>query len=179
MGRVIWITGLSGAGKTELAVALVERFRRYNKKTILLDGDELRKIFNKKTVTFNNYNKKQRINLGRIYASLSNLLANQGFIVVVATISMFNEIYSWNRENLPGYFEIFLKVPLEELKRRDAKGIYGHYESGLIQDVPGLDINIDEPKNSDWVELYNNGKETSVLAEELIQVLNQDLANEN
>ena len=81
MGRVIWITGLSGAGKTELAVALVERFRRYNKKTILLDGDELRKIFNKKTVTFNNYNKKQRINLGRIYASLSNLLANQGFTV--------------------------------------------------------------------------------------------------
>ena len=125
------------------------------------------------------YDRSSRIKLALKYGILSKTLSGQGFTVIIATISMFNEIYSWNRENLPGYFEIFLKVPLEELKRRDDKGIYGHYESGLIQDVPGLDINIDEPKNSDWVELYNNGKETSVLAEELIQVLNQDLANEN
>ena len=58
---------------------------------------------------------------------------------------MYNETYAWNRTNLPNYFEIYLKVPLKELRRRDPKKIYQRYDAGDLSDVAGLDLAVDEP----------------------------------
>ena len=63
----------------------------------------------------------------------------------MATISMYDEIYAWNRTNLPNYFKIYLKVPLKELRRRDPKKIYQRYDAGDLSDVAGLDLAVDEP----------------------------------
>ena len=97
-GQVIWITGLSGAGKTTLAEKLNMRLqRKKNIHPILLDGDVLRKIFTKSSVGKESYDRNSRINLALKYGILSNTLSSQGFTVIIATISMFNEIYVWNR----------------------------------------------------------------------------------
>ena len=64
---------------------------------------------------------------------------------------MYEEIYSWNKENLENYFEIYLKVPLNELYLRDDKKIYQRYKDGTLNNVAGLDITVDEPLSSDLI----------------------------
>ena len=70
------------------------------------------------------YNKNARLELAQQYARLCKLLSEQGVWVLIATISLFREIHDWNRKNISNYFEVFLDVPMAELRRRDSKGIY-------------------------------------------------------
>lgn len=129
-GRVIWITGLSGSGKTTLASAL----RKTLEGSILLDGDSLREVLGSGNKGFDAASRK---NLAMTYSKMARLLANQGFIVIVSTISLFHEIHAWNRVNLPGYLEIFLDVPEHVRKARDPKGLYAAEKLGLINDMAG------------------------------------------
>ena len=66
---------------------------------------------------------------------------------------MFNEIYVWNRTNIKNYFEVYLKVPVDELILRDPKKIYQRYRDGELKDVAGLDMTVDEPLSADVI--YN------------------------
>ena len=84
-------------------------------------------------------------------ARLCRLLAEQGGDVVCATISMFHEVQRWNRENIPGYREIYLRVPIDELRRRDQKGIYVGAQRGDTRDVVGLDVPAEAPEAPDLV----------------------------
>ena len=144
-GQVIWITGLSGAGKTTVAAALDQCLRERGLIPILLDGDILRNLFKSTNEIGKTYSRVARIKLALKYAHLCKALSSQGFTVIIATISMYNEVYAWNRTNLPNYFEIYLKVPLKELRRRDPKKIYQRYDASDLSDVAGLDIAVDEP----------------------------------
>ena len=150
-GIVIWITGLSGAGKTTLAIELVNRLRVTVSKTIFLDGDELRKIFDSDISELDEYSRDSRLAMAFKYANLCKMLYSQGFSVVVATISMFDEIYEWNRQNITNYFEVFLKVPLVELRRRDPKSIYKRFDQGDLKNVAGLDLSVDQPLSAHLV----------------------------
>ena len=170
-GRVVWITGLSGAGKSVLAAALVARLRMVDDEILLLDGDELREVFGATFVNAQNYGRDKRVALAMQYAHLCNILAKQGFTVVIATISLFKEVHAWNRANLQGYFEVYLRVPLEELRRRDAKGVYRRFDAGEIKDVAGLDLPIDEPNSSDWVLEFLPGQSVEESANELLNQL--------
>ena len=147
-GQVIWITGLSGAGKTTLAKELIVRLDKYGLHSILLDGDILRSLLKVPNVIKDSHSREARIKLALKYAQLCKLLSSQGFTVVIATISMFNEVYAWNRNNLPNYFEVYLKVTLEELSNRDPKNIYRRYKSGELTNVAGLDLLVDQPYGS-------------------------------
>jgi len=151
MGKVIWITGLSGAGKTTISNKISNELRKRNLNVIRLDGDELRKIFGTDNLDFSNFDKRSRVELAKKYSYLCKAIADQGYFVVIATISMFNEIYEWNRRNLPGYFEVYIKVPLEILFKRDPKGLYKKYSEGNLKNLAGLDLEIDEPQNADFV----------------------------
>ena len=90
-------------------------------------------------------------------ARLCRLLASQGADVVCATISMFHEVQRWNRENISGYREIYLRVPLDELRRRDSKGIYAAGQRGDAQDIVGVDVPAEFPEAPDLV-LDNYGE---------------------
>ncbi len=147
IGQVIWITGLSGAGKTTLAKELILHLQKSSSKPILLDGDILRNILRNDDMGDDGHSREVRIKLALKYAQMCKLLSSQGLTVVIATISMFEEVYVWNKKNLPNYFEVYLKVPVEELRRRDPKLIYQKYDSGDLLNVAGLDLAVDEPYN--------------------------------
>jgi hypothetical protein len=84
-------------------------------------------------------------------ARLCLLLAEQGIDVVCATISLFHEVQRWNRQNIPRYREIYLRVPIEELRRRDSKGIYARARCSDARDVVGLDVRAEFPESPDLV----------------------------
>ena len=168
-GRVLWITGLSGSGKTTLAIEVVRQLRKNRCDVISLDGDSLREMFAIGTANFQNYDRNRRLELGMQYAYLCEILSRQGFTVVIATISMFREVHTWNRNHLPGYFEVYLKVPIEELRRRDSKGIYSRFDSGELQNVAGLDLHVDEPEKPDFEVVIKSTFSVTSLASHLIQ----------
>ena len=148
---VIWITGLSGSGKTTLATELALQIKIKNNAVVMLDGDILRTIFCPDFSDKASYDRASRIELAMQYSKLCHELSKQRITVIIATISLFKEIHSWNRENLPGYFEIYLKVPMQTLRQRDPKGIYKKFDAGQLINVAGLDLKVDEPANPDLI----------------------------
>jgi adenylylsulfate kinase-like enzyme len=146
---VYWITGLSGAGKSTLATAMVNSFRSMEKKAILLDGDEVRAAIADPSVLYDRASRL--INAYRI-SRLAAMFSKQQLNVVVATISLFHEVHQWNRINIPGYIEIWLKTPL-----RVAPTIDGRDRKHFTLQGPVMGVHIDPefPLNAD-IELEND-----------------------
>ena len=141
-GTVVWITGLSGAGKTTTSQLLVEKLKLDGRKVISLDGDQLGKVFKRK-----DYSKESRIILGLQYSDLCKLLSSQGFIVVISCIGLIKEIEEYNRLNIFRYIDVFLDTPIKVLEERDTKGLYSRFRKGLIKNVYGMDIDYDKPES--------------------------------
>jgi adenylylsulfate kinase-like enzyme/phosphohistidine swiveling domain-containing protein len=112
-----------------------------------LDGDELRGVIAEDL----GHSAPDRRRSGMRNARLCRLLAQQGGDVICATISLFHEVQRWNRENIAGYFEIYLRVPMDELRRRDTKGIYARGQRGDARDVVGIDVPAETPEAPDLV----------------------------
>jgi cytidine diphosphoramidate kinase len=167
-GQVVWITGLSGAGKSTLAQAFAASLRDQGHSVVLLDGDELREVFGTTANHPQSYGREGRLALALQYAHLCRVIAAQGHIVVIATISLFREVHAWNRSHLPGYFEVYLKVPLQELRRRDPKGIYRRFDAGELHNVAGLDLPIDEPHAADCVLAFEAQRTLTTLTDDLL-----------
>jgi len=147
LGRVFWITGLSGAGKTTVGRELRNRLRAAGHPVTFLDGDDLRAVIAEDL----GHSADNRRRSAMRNARLCRLLAGQGTDVVCATISLFHEVQRWNRENIPGYREIYLRVPIEELRRRDSKGIYAGFQRGDAHNVVGIDVPAEAPEAPDLV----------------------------
>ncbi|MBK8803367.1 MAG: adenylyl-sulfate kinase [Fibrobacteres bacterium] len=139
---MIWITGLSGAGKTTLARQVQAMLRDRQTPSLLLDGDRLREVFADPTY---GYDRGSRLRGAHRYARLAAMVAEQGLVAVVATISLFHEIHDWNRANLPGYFEVFLDVPEPVRRLRDPKGLYRSHALGTTSAMDGLDQAVESP----------------------------------
>lgn len=146
MGRVYWITGLSGAGKTTVGNLLYDYLCRDNAVVIKLDGDELRVIFEN-----NDYSYDGRKKLGYQYSKLCKCISDQGIDVVICTIAMFEDLRRWNRRNFEEYMEIYLRVNKDELIRRDKKGIYSAVLNSKGKEVCGIDLQVELPENPDII----------------------------
>lgn len=140
-GSVIWLTGLAGSGKSYIAEALCEKLRFKYKNVIYLDGDELRDLLGSY-----DYDKQGRINMALKRSQFAHFLSSQGMMVIVSTISMFKEIYDYNRKTLKNYCEIYIQCELEELIRRDKKNLYTKAINKEIINIVGIDLKYDEPK---------------------------------
>lgn len=141
-GRVIWLTGLSGAGKTTLARALQQALPG----ALLLDGDALRSVLGASQTGFD---RESRLALALTYARLCRLLADQGATVIIATISLFHAVHDWNRENIRNYLEVFLDVPEDIRRQRDPKGLYAAQPQNGKQSMAGLDVAVEFPRQPD------------------------------
>ena len=148
---VIWITGYSAAGKTTVSRQVELELKKLNYKTIYLDGDELRGIFGNSW----KFDKKSRIELAYIYFRLCRHLSSQGYVVIISAVAMFDELFIWVKENIPNAIQIYLKVPKDDRKERDAvtKKIF------LKTDMLKNDDLYNEPKNADLL-IENFGKNT-------------------
>lgn len=138
VNMVVWLMGLAGSGKSTLGRALYNDLKsRGISNLVYLDGDEFREIIGEF-----GYDKDSRIAIAKKRAMLCQVLSSQGLIVIASSISMFRENYEFNREHIKKYFEVYVKCSMDELKKRNQKGLY----SGEIAEVVGLDIAIDEPR---------------------------------
>jgi adenylylsulfate kinase len=163
--QVIWITGLSGAGKSTLAREVVRLLRLEGEAALLLDGDEIRSVVDDGNT---GHDRTGRLANAFRVCRFARLVADQGIPAVVATMSLFKEVHAWNREHLPNYFEVFLKVGLEVLQKRDARGLYSRAARGAVDNVVGVHLEYDEPAAPDLV-LVNENASIPDLAGEVLR----------
>ena len=163
-----WITGLSSAGKTTLSKMLSDKLRSEGKPVIFLDGDELRDVFSNK-----GYSRDERLQTALKYSRLCSLIVKQKINVVIGVIGLFNEVYQCNRQNIPGYIEIFVDVPMEELIKRDPKNLYEKAMAGQIKNVYGIDLRVEYPKNPDVHLVWSPGKSIENMMEDLLNKISK------
>lgn len=144
---VIWIIGLSGAGKTTIARLLLKQFKKKYSNVVHLDGDVIRKIYND---NLGHSSKDRNINAERL-SKMTKFLSDQKIHVIGSVLSNFPKWQKWNKKNIKNYYQIYLKVPFKELIRRDKKNIYKKALRGTKKNVVGVDIKFKEPLNSNII----------------------------
>lgn len=146
---VVWITGISGAGKTTVADKIRDMLKPNLPHVVRLDGDEIRAVFGKSL----SYRAEDRmIQIQRIQR-IAAVLAKQDIIVIVAALYSHPELLTWNREHIDRYFEVHLDASLELVTRRDAKGLYAEAAEMETPNIVGIDIPRHDPAAPD---LYIN-----------------------
>jgi ATP sulfurylase/adenylyl-sulfate kinase len=133
-GFVVWFTGLSGAGKSTLAERLRIELEALGRHVEVLDGDEVRTHLSKGL----GFSKEDRdTNIRRIgYAA--RLVARSGGVAITAAISPYRQVRDEVRVQTPGFFEVYVRCSLEELTRRDVKGLYAKAIAGEIKNFTGV-----------------------------------------
>lgn len=157
-GFVVWITGLSGAGKTTIARVLQKRFQESGLLPVLLDGDAMRQAMQDPNY---GYDRDSRLRGAYRYSRFAKLIADQGVPVIVATISLFHEIHLWNRQHLKNYYEIFVEADEATRRERDPKRLYRDHDEGRNTNMTGVDVIAEIPKNPHLI-LKNNTNDIPV-----------------
>lgn len=144
---VIWIIGISGSGKTTIAEALIKKFRNTNKKTIFIDGDEIRKVWGDDL----GYSTKDRRKNHTRLSKLSRLLAQDNIVVIVAALSIFTDLRRWNKKNIPKYYEVLLDASVEMVRKRDPKSLYANRKKNKIKNIVGIDTKFPKSSTTDLI----------------------------
>ncbi|MCC5966346.1 MAG: sulfate adenylyltransferase subunit CysN [Natronohydrobacter sp.] len=141
---VLWMTGLSGSGKSTIANLVEKKLARMNRHTFLLDGDNVRHGLNK-DLGFTDADRVENI---RRVGEVAKLMTDAGLIVITAFISPFRSEREMVRAMMqPGEFvEIFIDTPLEEAEKRDVKGLYAKARSGQLKNFTGIDSPYEAPE---------------------------------
>ncbi|TVO60271.1 adenylyl-sulfate kinase [Denitromonas ohlonensis] len=156
---VVWLIGLSGAGKTTLAERIAQDVRERGRPIVILDGDRIRELYGN---DLGHSLADRKTNADRI-CRLCDFLDAQGIDVVCAILSLFPESRRWCRDHLSNYFEVFIDTPIKTLADRDSKGLYARYMRGEIKEVAGLDLEFPAPENPD-LYIDNSGTLAQLLA---------------
>jgi bifunctional enzyme CysN/CysC len=142
---VLWLTGLSGAGKSTIANRIEKRLAAGGHHTYLLDGDNVRHGLNKDL----GFTAQDRVENIRRVAEVAHLMVDAGLIVLVSFISPFRSERRMARALFaPGeFFEVFVDTPLAEAERRDVKGLYRKARSGELKNFTGIDSPYEAPED--------------------------------
>ena len=163
-GRVFWITGYSGSGKTEIAKKIKKFISKKFGGTLIISGDDLRDIFFLKK-----YDKKSRIKYALAYSRFCKLVSNQGVNIIISTVSLFNQVRLWNKINISKYTEIYIKSELSEIinfnKKRE---IYD-----VKKNIMGKNIKAQLPKKPHIFLKNDFSKTINQLSKDLIQKINK------
>ena len=146
-GVTIWLTGLSGAGKSTIANALVEELQERGRKVELLDGDIVRTNLSKGL----GFSKEDRDTNIRRIGFVSNLLTRNGVASIVAAISPYRDVRDEVRAHIGSFVEVYVQCPLDELVRRDVKGLYEKALRGEIENFTGVSDPYEAPENPEVI----------------------------
>jgi bifunctional enzyme CysN/CysC len=150
-GTVVWLTGLSGAGKSTIAQALERELFNQNFNVYVLDGDNVRHGLNANL----GFSPEDRVENIRRVAEVANLMADSGMVVVTAFISPYRSDRRRAREiALEGgsdFVEVFVDAPLEVCERRDPKQLYKKARAGQIKEFTGIDAPYESPEDPEIV----------------------------
>lgn len=143
--RVVWLTGLSGAGKSTIANLVEKRLHAEGRHTYLLDGDNVRHGLNKDL----GFTEEDRVENIRRVAEVAKLMVDAGLIVLVSFISPFRAERRMARDLLEGreFVEVFIDTPLAEAERRDVKGLYAKARAGQLKNFTGVDSPYEPPEH--------------------------------
>ncbi len=159
---VLWMTGLSGAGKSTIAFALEEKLQKENILCEVLDGDVLRNGINA-GLTFSETDRKENI---RRTAEIAKLLCTNNFIVICSLITPTNDLRTIAKTILGDKFKlVHISTSLEICKGRDVKGLYGKALKGEIPNFTGVSAPFDIPKDAHFIiDTQNQSENQSVEA---------------
>ena len=142
-GATIWLTGLSGAGKSTVANELYGHLKGRGKRVEILDGDVIRTNLSKGL----GFSKEDRDTNIRRIGFVSKLLSRNGVTVIVAAISPYREVRDEIRDEIGDFIEVFVGCPLDELVKRDVKGLYAKALAGELPNFTGVSDPYEEPLN--------------------------------
>ncbi len=145
-GILFFITGISGSGKSTLGKLIFNDIKKKYGPTILIHGDDFRKIYK-----FNKYTKIDRFNFGCQNTLIVKILLNQKINVIYTAVSMSHKSRDFKKKNIENYIEIFLKAPINKIIKLKKKKIYHNN----IKNIVGIDINPEYPRKPDII-IKNN-----------------------
>lgn len=163
--KLIWITGLSGSGKTTIGKEVYIKLKEKYINSVFLDGDSFREILGNDLA----HTSKDRLENAKRIHRMCKFLISQNINVVCATMSLYKEIHELNRDEIENYFEVFIECNMEELVKRDQKGLYSQALKGKRDDVVGVSIPYDKPENC---ELTVENSEKLNLDNKVNEILN-------
>jgi adenylylsulfate kinase len=146
-GFTVWLTGLSGAGKSTIAGLLESELRSRRDRVEVLDGDVVRTHLSKGL----GFSKEDRDTNIRRIAFVCHLLTRNGVAVISAAISPYRDVRDEARRDITRFVEVYVKCPLDELVRRDVKGLYARAIKGEIANFTGVSDPYEEPLRPDVV----------------------------
>ena len=169
---VVWITGLSGAGKTTIANALFEKCK-HQYRTGIVDGDALRARYDK-PIGFD-MKGRQRMVSEAIYCAKNMLTFQKADLVIVAMISPLRSMRNEARDILTKYcnanfIEVFMDTPLEICEQRDPKGLYKKARAGEIKEFTGIDSPYEIPESPE-IKIYPEKNLVEVTVERDIEII--------
>ena len=167
---VVWLTGLSGAGKSTIANLLEKRLHAQGVRTYLLDGDNVRHGLNKDL----GFTAQDRVENIRRVAEVARLMVDAGVVVIAALISPFRAERRMARELLAEgeFIEVFVDIPLQLAEQRDPKGLYAKARRGELKNFTGIDSAYEAPEHPE-LTLDTSRVAAAAAAEQLVQHLLQ------
>ena len=170
-GRVVWFTGLSGAGKSTIANLVEKRLHALGRHTYLLDGDNVRHGLNKDL----GFTEEDRVENIRRIAEVAKLMVDAGLIVLTAFISPFRAERRLARSLVDEgeFVEVFIDTPLAEAERRDVKGLYKKARAGQLKNFTGVDSPYEAPENAE-IRIDTTGLTPVEAAERIVAWLEGD-----
>jgi adenylylsulfate kinase len=166
-GVTIWLTGLSGAGKSTISAVLIERLRASSRPVELLDGDVVRTNLSSGL----GFSKEDRDTNVRRIGWVCQLLNRHGVDVVVAAISPYREARDTVRASLPRFLEVHVDCTLDVLAARDPKGLYKKALAGEIQHFTGVSDPYEPPLAAEVVCRTDTGETPEESAERILEAL--------
>lgn len=163
---VIWFTGLSGSGKTTIAVALERALQKKGVFTQILDGDNVRAGINN-NLGFSENDRKENI---RRIAEVSKLFLNCGVVTINCFVSPTNEIREQAKQIIGknDFLEIYVNTPIEICEQRDVKGLYKKARAGEIKDFTGISSPFEAPTNP-FLEVKTANKTVTETVNEILE----------
>ncbi len=164
-GILFWITGISGSGKTSIAKKIHKPIIKKFGPTLLINGDELRKLFQ-----LTGYSFEERKKIGFSYSKLFKKITDQNINVIFAGVVLIKKNRNWNRKNIKNYVEIYIKSNMKTIIKKKYKNLYNKTDN-----IVGIKIKAEFPTNPD-IKINNNlKKKIDFISQNLLRKINKKI----